>query len=1158
MHSRTVDTPVREEEKRTEIIPSEPMLPSGRREEYSKTPAVANGFENHLVVTPHVTSSFPVENVGSPVEHAKAYMGSRPSKVSSSILGMQTSALREDPTLVKSENIPFKSPIMSIVPRATRHAAVHENGFVTRRSHGRTAIYNMARTPYARIYPTSTVKGDGLAVEGEPFSSSQSALHHDMLSGSKQGAVKRRSSVLDNDTASVGPIRRIRQKSNLLYSKESSLPLSSSSLSIPRSRMSIDTTQQPSSSIQKPVIPDDVEHSHMKYSEENVDDTIPSSNFTPLPSKSSEMASKILHQLDKLVSPKEKASELRLPPLGNDNSPTKLSPSMLRGQALRSMEMVDSSKLLDNIQGNKLDSPFGNLSASAHNQKLNSQSDKVENGSLKLVAPCDGFLPVVATTDATNPRNRVLSSAKCVDSSMIKSVSDPPQKKRVFHMSAHEDCVDLDDDAHPNGNACSFAPVEKEMTNSITVIEKTASGTKAIAQENPSSLPVARATQSAIDGKAHFGTTDVFRVGEKVDVSTSLTLSFPDPTSKPVMASVTAATQASFGLDKPASSNGSIANPPLFNFGNKVVSPAELMAIGAPSEEITKSGPVFGLEKDVSSKKHVADAPFVNFGSDKNVDKVSPMPFTALSSVHGESTFLKSSASSESKLGSSISSTIVAGATESMPKVCQSDNGDIDTKIDTGSSLRASELACSSASPSSLLTSPKSIFTFSQSSNQNCGLVSCPSCSSSPSLASNDFTGQNIFSNSSAATSSAAADSTGTNMATIAPATIGSSNSSSSTPVVASSSSTTSFFKFGSSLVASTSLPLSSSGSATVETKSRQDAHVGSLSSTAFGSSSAGSVIFGLSSSATTVNSQSQCSIIGSSGGSVLGAQTSFISGFATSSQTQSVPFGSSASSSSFGLTGNTAFSLGSSLFPSSSPATNTAFSSGSSLFPSSSSTTNGTNSGTLGFSTSASSSAANSVSSNSGTSSTLFGSSWQPSKSPFDSTFSSSSSSGFSFGTSTSSVASASSATLFSSTSSASTPQFSFTSAAASTSTQPPFESPNPVFTFTSAHANNYQISMEDSMAEDTVQATPPVTSIFGQQPVPVQSNFIFGPSTPSGASPYQFVSQQNIALQNPSSFQASSSLEFNAGGSFSLGTGGGDKAGRRILKVKHKQRKK
>jgi len=249
-------------------------------------------------------------------------------------------------------------------------------------------------------------------------------------------AVKRRSSVLDNDIGSVGPVRRIRQKSNLLYSKGSSSLISGSSLSLDRNQMVVDISQQ-GSSIQKPILLDEVKHSHMKLSKENVDSTIPSLSSPPLPSKSSEMASKILQQLDKLVSPKEKSSESRLT-IVNDNSQTKLSPSMLRGQALRSMEMVESSKLLNNMHGNKLDGQFGNLSASTQNQKLNSQRGEVENGPLKLVAPNDGLLPLITTEDATNASNKVLSTAKSGGSFMIKSVSDLPRKKRAFHMSAHE------------------------------------------------------------------------------------------------------------------------------------------------------------------------------------------------------------------------------------------------------------------------------------------------------------------------------------------------------------------------------------------------------------------------------------------------------------------------------------------------------------------------------------------------------------------------------------------------------------------------------------------------------------------------------------------------------------------------------------------------
>lgn len=84
-------------------------------------------------------------------------MGSRPSKVSPSMLSLR-SPPSGDPTLLKDHHFAQKSPIMSIVPRATNLTRVRENGFVTPRSRGRSAIYNMARTPYSRVYPTSTLK----------------------------------------------------------------------------------------------------------------------------------------------------------------------------------------------------------------------------------------------------------------------------------------------------------------------------------------------------------------------------------------------------------------------------------------------------------------------------------------------------------------------------------------------------------------------------------------------------------------------------------------------------------------------------------------------------------------------------------------------------------------------------------------------------------------------------------------------------------------------------------------------------------------------------------------------------------------------------------------------------------------------------------------
>jgi len=235
--------------------------------------------------------------------------------------------------------------------------------------------------------------------------------------------LKRRSSVLDNDIGSFGPIRRIRHKSNLLSSNRLTLSHLGNPLSIDRSGVGTDAAQQPSSSMQKPNLLGEARHTHSKLSAETVDDTMPSTSIPPLPSKSSEMASKILQQLDKLVSPKEK-------------SPTKLSSSMLRGQALRSMDTVDSSKFLDNIRDNQLDDTLKNLSAGA--PRLKSKIDETENGSSKLVAPTDAMIP--GDANATVPRKQDISILKSGDSSGKKPGYHPPQKKRAFHMSAPEVC----------------------------------------------------------------------------------------------------------------------------------------------------------------------------------------------------------------------------------------------------------------------------------------------------------------------------------------------------------------------------------------------------------------------------------------------------------------------------------------------------------------------------------------------------------------------------------------------------------------------------------------------------------------------------------------------------------------------------------------------
>ncbi|GJW36464.1 nuclear pore complex protein NUP1-like protein isoform X2, partial [Tanacetum coccineum] len=95
----------------------------------------------HAITTPMVTSRDLEEEIASPVELAKAYMGSRPSKA----------ALRQDLVMHNNATGFLKSPNTLIASKIA-------NGFTTPRSRGRLAMYNMAHTPYARSPSTFTEK----------------------------------------------------------------------------------------------------------------------------------------------------------------------------------------------------------------------------------------------------------------------------------------------------------------------------------------------------------------------------------------------------------------------------------------------------------------------------------------------------------------------------------------------------------------------------------------------------------------------------------------------------------------------------------------------------------------------------------------------------------------------------------------------------------------------------------------------------------------------------------------------------------------------------------------------------------------------------------------------------------------------------------------
>lgn len=206
----------------------------------------------------------------------------------------------------------------------------------------------------------------------------------------------------------------------------------SSTTSTCRTRINSEAAQTPSSSIWKPLSLGEPKH---KALTEN-----PSTSFSVAPSLSNATAVKIWEQIDKIASPKEKSSDPKLHTL-RDKSPTMLSPSMLRGQALKSMEHVDSAKFLENVHNNNSDSKlkvsFDHLIPDARDF-ISQKHDKVkENGPLRIGAPYDSSSKLMNGADSTTEKKDIVPNVKTAVSAASNSVQFP-QKGKAFKMSAHE------------------------------------------------------------------------------------------------------------------------------------------------------------------------------------------------------------------------------------------------------------------------------------------------------------------------------------------------------------------------------------------------------------------------------------------------------------------------------------------------------------------------------------------------------------------------------------------------------------------------------------------------------------------------------------------------------------------------------------------------
>lgn len=228
--------------------------------------------------------------------------------------------------------------------------------------------------------------------------------------------LKRRSSVFDDEVASVGPMRRIRQKSNL---------------SAPRFHHTAQGVGVGSHSKQKPGLMGDQRNVvALKNIVENENQSVPSSSYARVPSRSSEVAAKILQQLEN-VSPKEKSSDSKLVAV-REKWPLKSTLSKLSGQALRNREDKGSSKFLLDDQKVGDNSMLPDARDSSSRKQVNAEENH-HKASAFSSGPSNSVLNNDSAVTLRTSRPSI-GTADLVNN----GASQPPQKKRAFRMSAEE------------------------------------------------------------------------------------------------------------------------------------------------------------------------------------------------------------------------------------------------------------------------------------------------------------------------------------------------------------------------------------------------------------------------------------------------------------------------------------------------------------------------------------------------------------------------------------------------------------------------------------------------------------------------------------------------------------------------------------------------
>ncbi|KAK1409726.1 hypothetical protein QVD17_36255 [Tagetes erecta] len=200
LHSRTTESVVEVDRAKLPVTTSQVL-----RLEASTSGILNENLEDRGISTPTFNSRVFEHDVATPAELARAYMGTSSAKLLPLALRPSSQPPRQDSLLTNNITILPKAPVSSLSSKTAATFKTFENDLSIPRSQGRSPVYNVTHIPYYR--GPSTLSQKGVA--------SPSAWEHGGSIGSSRMGAKHRSSVID-DTVFGGPMRRVRQKANLL------------------------------------------------------------------------------------------------------------------------------------------------------------------------------------------------------------------------------------------------------------------------------------------------------------------------------------------------------------------------------------------------------------------------------------------------------------------------------------------------------------------------------------------------------------------------------------------------------------------------------------------------------------------------------------------------------------------------------------------------------------------------------------------------------------------------------------------------------------------------------------------------------------------------------------------------------------------------------